>query len=91
VSEGGSRRRRTILLLASVVGLVIVVGITLAARRSETIPLGARKQWDDFAFAVVDVRRLDAIDGLKPSRGSFLVVRFGIRNKAKRVEYRFQP
>jgi hypothetical protein len=91
VTEAPPRRRRTVLFSACAVGLALLVGTTLARRQTRTIPLGARKQWDDFAFAVTDVHRVDSIDGLRPTRGVFLVVRFGIRNMAKRVDFRFQP
>jgi hypothetical protein len=91
VTEAPPRRRRAILLSACAVGLALLVGTTLSNRQTRTIPLGARKQWDDFAFAVTDVHRVEAIDGLRPTRGAFLVVRFGIRNMAKRVDYKFHP
>jgi hypothetical protein len=91
VTEAPPRRRRAVLLSACAVGLALLVGTTLARRQTRTIPLGARKQWDDFAFAVTDVHRVEAINGLRPERGTFLVVRFGIRNMAKRVDYQFHP
>lgn len=89
MSEG--RGRKSHVLVYGLVALVAVVGLLLAAsRRDRTIPLGMPVRFDDFSFAVVDTRRLDAIDDLRPVRGSFLVVRLGIRNQAKRVDYRFQ-
>lgn len=84
------RGRRSHLVVYGLVGLTAVFGLIFAAsRRDRTIPLGAPARFDDFAFAVVDVRRLASIEGLKPVRGSFLVVRLGIRNQAKRVDFRF--
>ena len=57
-SEAPPRRRRTILLSTCVVGLSLLVALSLTNRRTRTIPLGSRKQWDDFAFAVTDVHRV---------------------------------
>jgi hypothetical protein len=86
VSENPGRRGH--LVVYALVGLVVVVGLLVgASRRSRTIPLGTPVRLDDFSFAVVDVRRLDAIDGLKAARGSFLVLRLGVRNQAKRVDF----
>ena len=84
-------RRRAGLLAASTIALLVAVGLFFAARRERVVPLGRPERFDDFAFAVVNVHRLDAIEGIRPGLGLFLVVRLGIRNQAKRVDYEFRP
>jgi hypothetical protein len=79
------------LLALSTFVLVAAAGAFLASLRERVIPLGRPHRFDDFAFAVVNVHRLDALDDLRPDRGTFLVVRLGIRNQAKRVDYQFRP
>lgn len=83
--------RRSVLLAASTILLLIALGLFFAARRERIVALGRPQRFDDFAFAVANVHRLDAIEGMKPARGVFLVVRLGIRNEAKRVDYQFRP
>jgi hypothetical protein len=82
-------RERGQLVAVAAIGLILVVGMILAMRKERVIPPGTPIRFDDFAFAVVDVRRPDTIDGLRPANGSFLVVRFGVWNQAKRVDYHF--
>jgi hypothetical protein len=67
------------------------VGLFFAQGRERVVALGRPNRFDDFAFAVANVHRLDAIDGLRPGRGMFLIVRLGIRNQAKRVDFQFRP
>jgi hypothetical protein len=83
--------RRLVVLVASTLILVLAVALFFAASRERIVPLGRPQRFDDFGFAVVNVHRLEAIEGLRPERGTFLVVRLGIRNQAKRVDYQFQP
>ena len=83
--------RRVPLLVGSTLVLLLAVGLFFAQGRERVIALGRPQRFDDFAFAVANVHRLDAIDGFAPSAGSFLVVRLGIRNQAKRVDYQFRP
>ncbi len=84
-------RLRSVLLAASTIVLVVAVGLFFASRRERIVALGRPHRFDDFAFAVANVHRLDAIEGSRPARGLFLVVRLGIRNEAKRVDYQFRP
>jgi hypothetical protein len=83
--------RRIPLLVGSTFVLLLAVGLFFAQGRERVVALGRPQRFDDFAFAVANVHRLDAIDGLRPERGMFLVVRLGIRNQAKRVDYQFRP
>ncbi len=83
--------RRIPLLVGSTFLLLFAVGLFLAQGRERVVTLGRPQRFDDFAFAVANVHRLDAIDGLRPERGMFMVVRLGIRNQAKRVDFRFRP
>ncbi len=83
--------RRLVALVASTLVLVLAVTLFFAGNRERIVPLGRPQRFDDFGFAVVNVHRLEAIDGLRPQRGMFLVVRLGIRNQAKRVDYQFHP
>jgi hypothetical protein len=83
--------RRIPLLVGSTFVLLLAVGLFFAQGRERVVVLGRPQRFDDFAFAVANVHRLDAIDGLRPERGMFLVVRLGIRNQAKRVDYQFRP
>ncbi len=85
-----SNSRRVPFLVGSTFVLLFAVGLFFAQGRERVIALGRPQRYDDFAFAVANVHRLDAIDGLRPERGMFLVVRLGIRNQAKRVDFRFR-
>jgi len=84
-------RLRFALLATSTIVLLVAVGLFFAVRRERVVALGRPERFDDFAFAVANVHRLDSIEGLRPERGLFLVVRLGIRNQAKRVDYQFRP
>lgn len=90
-TEAVAPGRRGFLLAVATIVLVIAVGLFFAARRQQVVPLGRPHRFDDFAFAVANVHRLDAIEGRKPERGLFLVVRLGVRNGAKRVDFQFRP
>jgi hypothetical protein len=83
--------RGVVLVVGSAIVLLLAVGLFFAAGRERVVPLGRPHRFDDFGFAVVNVHRLDAIEGLKPERGLWLVVRLGIRNQAKQVDYQFHP
>lgn len=83
--------RRLILVVGSAVVLLVAALLVVAAGRERVVPLGRPQRFDDFGFAVANVHRLDAIEGLRPERGLYLVVRLGIRNEAKRVDYEFRP
>jgi hypothetical protein len=91
--ESPTRRptRGVVLVVGSTIVLLLAVGLFFAAGRERVVPLGRPHRFDDFAFGVVNVHRLDAIEGLKPERGLWLVVRLGIRNQAKQVDYQFRP
>jgi hypothetical protein len=82
---------RLALLGLSTLVLVLAVAAFFAARREHVVTLGRPHRFDDTAFAVANVHRVGTINDLRPERGLFLVVRFGIRNQARAVDFLFRP
>ncbi len=82
-------RRKTLRILA--VTTLMVAIIFVATRRVWTVPLNTPYSSNETAYAVIEVKRLPAIGSLGAKRGSFLIVRLGVRNTGSRTNVTLNP
>jgi hypothetical protein len=93
VSTVNERRFAGLRLSRLAIGAALLVvlslcGILALLRRDQSAKIGEEVRYDDFAFRVLGVRRIDAIGTLAAPVGrELLVVRLEVENKARRVDY----
>src|SRR5262245_51244576 len=82
------------ILITALVAMGLLFGLlaTLAAlnRHDEVASLNQEIQYDDFAFSVREVRKMQSI-GPSTAQGIYYVVSLKVANHARRVDYEFKP
>jgi hypothetical protein len=82
-----SAATRRALRIAALI-LAVLLFAALVSRREAVVGMGQAIQFDDFAFAVTGVRRIEVADAKRA--GMRYVVKLSVSNRAKRVGFQFR-
>lgn len=92
--QGNSRGIAVTVVIIAAIGFSLLAMLAVLNRRDQTVGVNQEIQYDDFAFSVQSLRKVNALGSgasQTSAQGVFYVVRLKIANHAKRVDYTFKP